>query len=113
MKKYGLPFLILIGGSFLIQLVRNYIFVSFKSTLISILTAILLFGFGISLHERKRKSGDTWLKKMIIMFVYVVFLLIYLGTINIPVINSTLETIGFTSVVYYMLFIYLGFVFFS
>ena len=113
MKKYGLPFLILIVGSFLIQLVRNYIFVSFKAVLISVLTAILLFGFGISLHNHKRKKGDTWLKKMLIMFVYVVFVLMYLGTISIPVIDSALETIGFTNVAYYMLFIYLGFVFFS
>ncbi len=113
MRKYGLPFLILLLGSFGLQLVREYVYVSFKETLLAILTALLLFIFGASLNDHKKTRNDTWLKKMLIMFVYIAFILIYLNVIRIDAISVAMATIGFTNVIYYMLFIYFGYIFFS
>lgn len=113
MRKYGLPFLILIAGSFLLGLAREYIYFSFKEELLTVLTALLLFGFGAALNDHRKTRGDTWLKKMIIMFLFIVFLLIYMGVIRFNFITVALSTLGFTNVIWYMLFIYFGYIFFS
>lgn len=112
MKRYLKPLGWLIVTSLVLLLIRNYVHFDGVNTFYNIVAALLLFVFGTSMCEYHKTRGDTWLKKMIIMFLFVVTILLHLQVINIPVVNSVLETIGVTSLVYRLLFIYFGYIFF-
>ena len=113
MKKYGLPFLIIIISAFISEMIRQYVYFSFKAGFLAVVLAILLFAFGASLNDHRKTRGDTWLKKMIIMFLFVVFVLLQLRVVHFDFIDIAFSTIGFTDMIYYMMYVYLGYVFFS
>ena len=112
-KKYLVPFLAIILSSLVLTLVRSFVFLENKDVLVTIVTAIVMFLYGTTLNDHVRSKNDTWLKKMIIMALFVVALLINAGVINIPTVNKVLQTAGVVTAVWYMLFIYLGYLFFS
>ncbi len=112
MKKYGVPFLILVIGSFLLHLIRANVSFSGKDTLLTVLLAVLAFVFGACLNGSKGSRGDTWVKKMIVMFIFIFMVLVYMGIVRIPVLNQALNFIGVTSSIYLLLFVWLGFLFF-
>ena len=113
MRKYGLPLLILFVSSFLLEIIRQYVYVSFKAGFLTVILAILLFAFGASLNDHRKTRGDTWLKKMIFMFIFVIFVLLQMRVVHFDFIDIAFSTIGFTDVIYQMMYIYLGYVFFS
>ena len=112
MKKYGIPFLIIIVASFLMSLIRKHLYVQGLETFLTVLTIVLAFVFGASLNDHRSTRGDTWLKKMIIMFLFVLVALIYFGVINVTFINHAFSFLGFTNIIYYFLFIWFGYLFF-
>ncbi len=112
MKKYGLPFIILVVGSFLLHLIRENVSFTGKDTLLAVLMAVLAFMFGACLNSSHSSRGDTWVKKMIVMFLFIFMVLVYLNVIRIGVINQVLGFIGFTDKLYCLLFVWLGFLFF-
>jgi hypothetical protein len=113
MKKYVYPLILLLASSVLLMLIRTYTSFEGKEALLNILTLLLLFSFGASLNDHHKTREDTWLKKMIIMVVFVLVALVYLNILNISFLNTAFSFLGFTSVIYHMLFIYFGYIFFS
>ena len=112
MKKYGIPFILIIAGSFILYLIRTYISFAGKDTLLAVLTAVMAFIFGATLNSSHSSRGDTWIKKMIVMFLFIFFLLIYMGVVRINLITQALNFIGFNSTMYFFLFVWFGFLFF-
>lgn len=112
MKKYGLPFIVIVISSLVLYAARTYLALQSIDTVMAILTAFALFVFGVYLNQYKSKRNDTWVKKFIVMGLFLLLLLIQTGYINIVIINQFLRIIKATSVVYYMLYIYFGYIFF-
>lgn len=112
MKKYILPFLIIIGGSFLLNIIRKSVSIPSVDVLITVLSVILAFVLGASLNDRRSTRGDSWLRKMIIMFLFIAFVLFYLGVIKAGFLNEAFKYLGFTDIIYYFLFIWFGYLFF-
>ena len=112
MRRYVKPLCWLIITSLILLLIRNYVHFDGVEVMYNVFAALLLFLFGTSMCEHQKTRGDTWLKKMIVMFLFVMTVLLHLHVINIPVVNSVLETIGVTTLVYRLLFIYFGYIFF-
>ena len=108
-----MPFLFIVAGGFLLSLYRNYLFFPGKDVVYSVLVAIFLFILGALMNDHKRTRTDTWLKKMLIMFLFVVFVLNYIGVISISSVNIALDLIGVNTLIYYCLFLYFGYIFFS
>lgn len=110
MKRYGVPLLVIVLSSLLMYVARAY--VGINSTATSVLVAGVLFVFGIYLNTYRSKKGDTWIQKFIVMALFILLLLIQLGLINIPIINKFLSIIEANTMVYYMFYVYFGYIFF-
>ena len=106
-----MPFLVLVAGSFMLHLIRTRVSFSGKETLLTVLTAVLAFVFGACMNARSSK-GDTWIRKMIVMFLFILMILIYLGIVRIDAVSLALNSVGFTDMMYCLLFVWLGFLFF-
>ena len=113
MRKNGVPLLFIVVGGFVLSMYRNYLFFPGKETVYAVLEAIFLFILGTQLNDHCKTRGDTWLKKMIIMFLFILFVLNYIRVINISSVNIVLDLIGINTLIYYCLFIYFGYIFFS
>ncbi len=112
MKKYGWPLLTIIAGAFLLKLVRSYVFVSFSAQLLIALTSFLFFFFGTVCNQHHHSSSADWVKKLFITIVYVFLVILQMGLISLPLVAMAFETIGITSTIYYLLYAYLGYIFF-
>jgi len=111
MRRYGYPLAVIVLGSLVLWLVRTYAFFEFESTVLTILTALVLFLFGISLsNHHKNKNG--WIKKFIVAALAIALLIVQLGLIKIEVISTILTKIGANSVIFYLFYIYFGYIFF-
>ena len=95
------------------HLYSAYLTFESKQLVGNILWTLLLFIFGATLNDHPKKGGDTWIRKFAVTIVYVLVLLQFLGIFKIAVINNALAAIGVNSIVYYMLFIYFGYLFFA
>jgi len=111
MKRYGIPLLVIIIGCLMLFGIRNYIFFSFKDSALVILSALLLFVLGISMSNRSKKSNG-WLKKVVILTLMVLMVLIELGVLRISFLSMIFSKIGSVTLIFSMLYIYFGFIFF-
>lgn len=112
MKKYGWPLITILLGSFIIKLVKDYIFVSFSNILVTVLISLLLFIFGAVCNQHHSHGGADWIKKFIIAALYVFLVIIQLGVFSWPALQMVFSTLGVTSIIYYLFYIYLGYIFF-
>ncbi|MBR3151829.1 MAG: hypothetical protein IKF46_07615 [Erysipelotrichaceae bacterium] len=80
---------------------------------LTVLRCILLFWFGLTLNTGKRKRHETWLRKVIISFVMIFFLVWELGYIMIPELKNAFDLIGISGAVVYLVYIYCGWSFFD
>lgn len=112
MKRYGVPLIVIVVGSLVLFAFRNYLSIPNMNTIYNVLIACLLFMYGVYLNGYKSKKGDTWIKKFIIMALFILLLLNQLGVLYVAMISKVLNMIGATSLIYYMLYIYLGYIFF-
>jgi len=109
MKRYGIPLIVIFVGSFVLSLIDKYL--PFSNTVIYFLKAMLLFIFGVYLSTYSKKSSG-WVKKFIVAGLFVLVLLFDLGFIRIPLFNKILSFVGFNSIIYAMIYIYFGYIFF-
>lgn len=112
MKRYGIPLIVIIISSISLYLFGNYAFFAGKETVTVILTALSLFIFGIYLNITKSRKSDSWIKKFIVFSVFILLIVMQLGLFSIKFISVFLNMIGANYLIYCMLYIYLGFIFF-
>ncbi|MGI6509662.1 MAG: hypothetical protein ACOX1L_03625 [Erysipelotrichaceae bacterium] len=109
MKRYGIPLIVILAGSLLLSLIQRYFPVS--STFIYFLKAMLLFIFGVYLSTYSKKSSG-WIKKFVVAGLFVLVLLFDLGLIRVAVFSRILSFVGINSIIYAMIYIYFGYIFF-
>ena len=112
-RKYFLPLAIIlilaVGLRWLDPLLNGEL----GNALIIVLRAVLLFGFGLSLNISKKRRYETWLRKVIISFVFIFFLVWDLGYIMIPELKRFFDYLGLTGYIVYLIYIYCGWSFFD
>lgn len=112
-RRYGLPFLIMIGGGLLVRLLRQFLFGSLVSAVVIVTIAIVLFSFGLSLNGHKKRRDESWFKKLIISFVFLFFIMWNLGYVVFPSLHSFFSFLGIEGFVIYMVYVYCGWAFFD
>lgn len=112
-RKYFLPLGILLGLSIGLRWLDPILNGQLGEAIIIILRAVLLFCFGLSLNLGKRKKYETWLRKVIISFVFIFFLVWDLGYIMIPELKMIFNYLGLYGYIVYLIYIYCGWSFFD
>ncbi len=111
MDDYGKP-LITIGVSGLIYGVVSMLVPNNQADVIlTFFKACICFAFGISLYQYKRSR--TWVKKVVISFIFVFLLLHDMGYEIIPVLISILTTLKIKGFLLNLIYIFLGWTFFA
>ena len=109
MKRYLIPLAGLVLGTLALYLVQSYVFVSIKATLMTILEAAALFAFGMCLSAHHRHGGS--LRQVVVLILATLSVLIQLRALDISFINVFLARIGSESLLFVMLYVYLGYIF--
>lgn len=112
MRRYGFPLIVIVISSIGLYLFKNYAFFVDKGIWTVILTALALFIFGVYLNNAKSKKSDTWIKKFIVFTFFILLVIMQIGLLRIKFISIFLDVIGADSLIYYMFYIYLGYIFF-
>jgi hypothetical protein len=110
-RRYGIPIAILIGGGWLIRIIGWIFSGNTATTLRIVATALVLFFFGMNLYFHKRNR--TWLKKVIVSFVLLFFILYELGTFALPLLVNIMYYGAIEGVIIKMVYVYLGWLFFD
>ena len=112
-RRYILPLLLLLALSLGLRWLSLVLTGSLGQALLIILRAVLLFSFGISLNIAKRRRYESWLKKVIVSFVFIFFLVWDLGYVMIPELKTIFDWLGLNGYIVYLIYIYCGYVFFD
>ncbi|MDD6466942.1 MAG: hypothetical protein PUF50_02035 [Erysipelotrichaceae bacterium] len=113
MKKYGIPILIIILGSLLVHLANTYLNFSGANTICTLLRVIVVFSFGMSLCQRRRRNQNAWVKKLLIAF-FVFFMMCWeLGYFIFPELKYLLNFLGLTTFGFNLIYVYCGWAFFD
>jgi hypothetical protein len=111
--RYGLPFVILIVTGLLVRLEQIFLSGTVETTICSVTMILGAFAFGISLNRQRRRRNESWLKKIVISFLLVYFLLMDLGIVLLPSIMEFFQMIGISGSLLNLLIVYLGYCFFD
>lgn len=112
-RKYFLPIAVLLGLSLGVRWLDPLLNGTLGEAIIIILRAVLLFCFGLSLNIAKRKRYETWVRKVLISFVFIFFLVWDLGYIMIPELKTIFNYLGLYGYIVYLIYIYCGWSFFD
>ena len=109
--KYGYPLLVMIIGGWLVKIENMFIQGSAHHLLVTLTLAIAMFAFGICLQPKHK--NNTWFKKLVVSFVFLLLVLVDLGYVVIPIVGEILNYLAVSGVIYYLFYIYLGWLFFD
>ena len=112
-KKYLLPLALILCLALGLRWLEPLLDGRLGEMIIIILRACLLFGFGLSLNCGKRKRYETWVRKVIISFIFIFFLVWDLGLVMIPELRAVFSSIGISGYIIYLIYIYCGWSFFD
>ena len=112
-RKYFLPIAVLLGLSLGVRWLDPLLNGTLGEAIIIILRAVLLFCFGLSLNIAKRKRYETWVRKVLMSFVFIFFLVWDLGYIMIPELKTVFNYLGLYGYIVYLIYIYCGWSFFD
>ena len=112
-RKYLLPIALILCLSLGIRWLAPFLTGSVGTAIIVILRACILFGFGLSLNYAKRKRYETWVRKVVISFVFIFFLVWDLGFIMLPELWTIFDSLGVSGYIVYLIYIYCGWSFFD
>jgi len=113
MKKYGLPILVIIVGSIVYSLATEYLTFNGASTVCTFIRIAIIFGFGVSLCQKRRSNQKDWIKKLVISF-FVFFLICWeLGYFAFPELRSLMKFLGLTTFGFNLIYVYCGWAFFD
>lgn len=112
MRKYGIPLLVIIIGGWLTRLEAQYLTGDVEDFMVAMTRAFTLFGFGISIQPHHKKS--TWVKKLIVSFVFIFLLLWEMGFVRIGFFDIIFDLFCVeVKFVLYLYYIFLGWLFFD
>ena len=112
-KKYLLPLALILALAMGIYWSKPLLKGEIGNALIILIRSGLLFGFGLSLNVGKKRRYETWLRKVIISFVFIFFLIWDLGYIMIPELKAVFNSLGINGYIVYLIYIYCGWSFFD
>lgn len=106
-RRYVVPLSIILGGSFLISFLANYV----DESLYFFLIVAMLFAFGFSLNNQKsRLKNFSW--RHIIIVLVLIFLSLYdLNILNIKVFDLFRKYVVADNIVIKVIYVYLGWLF--
>ncbi len=114
-KKYTrwlLPLLILLALGLALKIIEGIIPSDFQSPLTTIVTAALLFAFGMFLTQHKKRSSG-WVKKLLVSFVMLIIVGKRLGWIEFDVFWAYVNDLGINQTIQNAVIIYCGWIFFD
>lgn len=110
MKKFGYPLFVLLVGALVIFILNTYTFFAFKETIMSVISALYLFILGTSFNRSTGKRKHKALK-MICLLLFILFLLLELNAIKVNIVIAIVNMIGLNQLIYYAIYVYLGFLY--
>ncbi len=108
MKKVIMPLLVIVLGTAGLMLFDQYVHFSWSANGYSFLLTLVMFLLGSSLAGSKSSST---VKKLIVFALYVFVALYFIGVIRVAAVDEVLSKIQFTTISFWMLFVYLGYLF--
>lgn len=111
MRKYGLPILTILILSFCLGYLESLLTAD-AIILVTILRAGLLFYLGICLKQ-SRKRSQKWVGKVIISFIFAIFLVYETGFLPVYEINAFLSFLGIRGYIIYLIYVLCGSYFFD
>ena len=112
-RKYFLPLGVLLLLSVGVRWIDPLLNGSFGDAIVTILRAGLLFSFGLCLNYGKRRKNETWVRKVIISFMFIFFLVWELGYVMIPELKNIFDFLGIYGYIVYLVYVYCGWSFFD
>ena len=112
-KRYGLPLLIILLIGISMSVLSSLLTGGLGIAVLKILRCCLLFLFGLSLDLKKHRRNQSWLKKLIIAFFLIFFLIWDLGYVMLPELKQVFNFLGIYGYIIYLIYIYCGYAFFD
>lgn len=112
-RKYFLPLGVLLLLSVGIRWIDPLLNGPFGDGIVTVMRACLLFSFGLSLNVGKRKKHETWLRKVLISFILIFFLVWELGFVMIPELKNIFNFLGIYGYIVHLVYVYCGWSFFD
>lgn len=106
--KYILPLVVIIVGSWMIDLIGS---LTDNTVLIIVVQALFMFVFGISIQPKRRYK--TWLKKLIIAFIFSYLVFYQLGYFQYFFITKLFTMFAIDKLALNLIYVLLGWLFFD
>ena len=111
MKKFGLPILIILILSFCLGYLERLLNAE-ALILVTILRAGLLFYLGICLRPGNKRS-QRWVGKVVISFIFALFLVYEMGYLPFYEVNAFLGFLGIRGYIIFLIYVICGCFFFD
>ncbi len=111
MKKYGWPLLTIFAAGILVRIENMFIKGSSHHFFYTLTLAIAFFALGVCLQPKRKNK--TWVKKLIVSFVFFLLILYDLGALKPAFLEKIFAFAGIYQFSLYLLYLYLGWLFFD
>jgi len=111
-KRFAVPLGILVFGGWSIRILQSILQGEDEKFMVAIVIAMVCFAFGISLNPFRKKK-QTWLKKVIVSFVLLFFLLWNLGYLVLPQLKIIMNLLAIEGFIIYLIYVFCGWTFFD
>ena len=112
MRRFGYPIGILIIGGWVIRILQSILTDNAEIIIVKFAIATLCFSFGLSLNT-VRKRRNTWVKKLLVSFVLLFFILWDLGYLVFPGLSSFMHFLALDGFIVYLVYVFCGWTFFD
>jgi len=112
-RRYGLPLLIILLTGISLNTLGYILSGNIGTKIIIILRCALMFTFGLSIFMGRKKRNQSWIKKLVISFFLIFFLVWDLGYVMIPELKTIFNFLGIKGYVIYLVYIYCGYAFYD
>lgn len=113
-KKLGLPLVIIIIGSLLLQFIAS-LSINESNFIQQTMFLFVLFFFGMSLQQNKRKKDSGWISKLLISFVLSILWMHQIRFLNINAQLPLIHMLGLTNqtIAVPLIYVLSGYLFFA
>ena len=111
MKKYGYPCLLIFAAGILMKIENMFIKGSSHHFFATLTMALAFFGLGVLLQPKRKNK--TWVKKLVVSFLFFFLILFDFGALKVPFVEKLFSFVGIYQFSLYLLYVYLGWLFFD
>lgn len=108
-RRLGMPILVMLISTILFYLLQTYIHTNWMQMMITILSDVSLFVFGMMLNAKKR--SHCVFRKVIALVLSIILLCIQIGAVSLPFVATLKDFLQINPYLLSMLFSYFGFLF--